>query len=254
MVLLNYKFHFCLQQFQACLRAYTKTWSGARLWSGALEWTGFWSDFLSMLGLAKVTRGPRWPCIAHLITSQVSSQLAFSVQEKKFNINFQDGCHLGFPIRMILATFDPQVTLILAMKFWSIGCLVQKKKFQIDFQHGGEGDRLRFPSGTIVAIFDTQVNLIPVLPSKFQVMWSFHSGEEIQNRLSRQRLWWPSWISDQNNISYFLFKSHPDTSYQVTSQFAFWLRRWKLAFWLRRWSAKQIFKMAAIFDFQSELF
>ena len=60
MVLLNYKFHFCLQQFQACLRAYTKTWSGARLWSGALEWTGFWSDFLSMLGLAKVTRGPRW--------------------------------------------------------------------------------------------------------------------------------------------------------------------------------------------------
>ena len=30
---------------------------------------------------------------------------------------FQDGCHLGFPIRMILATFDPQVTLILPMKF-----------------------------------------------------------------------------------------------------------------------------------------
>ena len=38
-------------------------------------------------------------CIAHLITSQVSSQLDFSVQEKKFNINFQDGGHLGFPIR-----------------------------------------------------------------------------------------------------------------------------------------------------------
>ena len=35
-----------------------------------------------MLGLAKVTRGPRWPCIAHPIISQVSSQLAFSVQEK----------------------------------------------------------------------------------------------------------------------------------------------------------------------------
>ena len=45
-------------------------------------------------------------CIAHLITSQVSSQLDFSVQEK-FNINFQDGGHLGFPIRMILVTFDP---------------------------------------------------------------------------------------------------------------------------------------------------
>ena len=46
-------------------------------------------------------------CIAHLITSQVSSQLTFSIQEKKFSINFQDGGHLGFPIRMILATFDP---------------------------------------------------------------------------------------------------------------------------------------------------
>ena len=29
-----------------------------------------------------------------------------SVQEKKFNIDFQDDGHLGFPIRMILATFD----------------------------------------------------------------------------------------------------------------------------------------------------
>ena len=41
-----------------------------------------------------------------------------SVQEKKFNIEFQDGSHLEFPIRMILATFDLQVTSILPMKFW----------------------------------------------------------------------------------------------------------------------------------------
>ena len=74
-----------------------------------------------MLGLAKVTRGPRWPCIAHLITSQVSSQLTFSVQEKKFNINFQDGGHLGFPIRMILATFDPQVTCNEVLFSWLFG-------------------------------------------------------------------------------------------------------------------------------------
>ena len=74
-----------------------------------------------MLGLAKVTRGPRWPCIAHLITSQVSSQLASSVQEKKFNINFQDGGHLGFPIRMILATFDSQVTCNEVLISWLFG-------------------------------------------------------------------------------------------------------------------------------------
>ena len=74
-----------------------------------------------MLWLAKVTRGPRWPCIAHLITSQVSSQLTSSVQEKKFNINFQDGGHLGFPIRMILATFDPQVTCNEVLISWLFG-------------------------------------------------------------------------------------------------------------------------------------
>ena len=43
--------------------------------------------------------------------------VGLSVQEKKFNIDFQDCGHLGFPIRMILATSDIQVTLILPMKF-----------------------------------------------------------------------------------------------------------------------------------------
>ena len=44
--------------------------------------------------------------------------------QKKFNIDFQDGSHLGFPVRMILAIFDLQVTLILQMKFrvnWPFG-------------------------------------------------------------------------------------------------------------------------------------
>ena len=40
------------------------------------------------------------------------SQLAF-----RFNIDFQDGSYVGFPIRMILATFDLQVNSILPMKF-----------------------------------------------------------------------------------------------------------------------------------------
>ena len=44
--------------------------------------------------------------------------------QEKFNIDFQDGGHLGFPIRMILATFDLQVTFIFPMKFrvnWPFG-------------------------------------------------------------------------------------------------------------------------------------
>ena len=40
--------------------------------------------------------------------------IGLSVQETKFNIDFQDS---GFPIRMVLATFDLQFTLVLQMKF-----------------------------------------------------------------------------------------------------------------------------------------
>ena len=46
------------------------------------------------------------------------------VQEKNFNIDFQDVEHLGFPIRIVLTTFDQQVTSILPMKFrvnWLFG-------------------------------------------------------------------------------------------------------------------------------------
>ena len=43
--------------------------------------------------------------------------LDLSVQEKNFNIDYQDGGHLGFPIRLTLATFDLLVILILPMKF-----------------------------------------------------------------------------------------------------------------------------------------
>ena len=66
---------------------------------------------------------------------------------------------------------------------------------KIDFQDGGH---LGFPIGTILAIFDLQVTLM--LPSKFGVNWPFDSGEEAKNRFSR---WWPSWISDRNDFSYF---------------------------------------------------
>ena len=53
-------------------------------------------------------------------SNQVSGQLAFLVQEKKGKIDFQDGCHGGqlrFPIGMILAIFDLQVTPLLPSKF-----------------------------------------------------------------------------------------------------------------------------------------
>ena len=59
------------------------------------------------------------------------SQLAFRFKRRSSILIFKMAT-----IRMILATFDLQVTLILPMKFESITLLVQKKKFKIDFQHG----------------------------------------------------------------------------------------------------------------------
>ena len=46
--------------------------------------------------------------------------IGLSIQEKQHKNDFQDGrhgCHLGFPIRMILAIFDLQVAQILPTKF-----------------------------------------------------------------------------------------------------------------------------------------
>ena len=48
------------------------------------------------------------------------SKFGLSVQEKKRNIDFEDGGHggqLGFPIGTILASFDLQVTPILPTKY-----------------------------------------------------------------------------------------------------------------------------------------
>ena len=89
--------------------------------------------------------------------------IGFSVQEKKRKIDFPDGshgCHLGFLIGTILATFDLQVTLILSY------LLVQKKKQKINFQ---DGRHLGFLIAMILAIFDVQVTLM--LPTKYQVNW-----------------------------------------------------------------------------------
>ena len=97
--------------------------------------------------------------------------------------------------------FDLHVTLMLPTKF------------QVNWPCLG------YPIGTIFAIFDLQVTAM--LPTKFQVNWPLGSGEA-KNRFSR---WRPSCISDQNNFSYFLSTSHPDASYQISSQLAYPFRR-----------------------------
>ena len=71
----------------------------------------------------------------------------------------------------------------------------------MDFQDGRHGGHLRFPIETILAKFDLQV--IPMLPTKFQDSWPFGSLEEAKNIFSRWRPWLSFWISDWNEFSYF---------------------------------------------------
>ena len=169
----------------------------------------------------------------------------------KYNKHKQDGSHLGFPIRMILATVDLQVTSILPMNFKSIALSVQGKKFKTDFQDGHHSRNLRFliatiwPISMVLAIFDLQVTLM--LPTKFRVnKWSFSSEEVKKNRFSR---WPPSWISNRKDFSYF---------YINMSSWCF-LPIFKLTGLLvqeNKWKEKS-FKMAAmtaILDFLSKQF
>ena len=64
----------------------------------------------------------------------------------KYNKHKQDGSHLRFPIRMILAIVDLQDTSILPMNFEPIALSVQEKKFKTDFQDGRHGRNLEFPT------------------------------------------------------------------------------------------------------------
>ena len=62
--------------------------------------------------------------------------------------------------------------------------------------------------------------------------------EKRKNRFSR---WRPFWTSDWNDFRYFWSASHPDTSYQVSSQHAFWFRR-RFSWWppgLTSWISDQ---------------
>ena len=67
----------------------------------------------------------------------------------KYNKHKQDGSHLGFPIKMILATVDLQVTSVLPMNSESIALSVQEKKFKTDFQNDHHGRNMGFPIAMI---------------------------------------------------------------------------------------------------------
>ena len=164
---------------------------------------------------------------------------------------------------------------------WPFGSGGEAKNKFLDGRHGGN---LRFPSGTIIAIFVLQVTLM--LHTKFQINWLFGSGGEVKSKFSRwppghvgfpirtilaffdlqvSRCFLPSFksigLSVQEKKQKIDFEDgrysfsdcndlanfdtgHPDASHQISSE---------IAFRFRRKSEKQIFKMAAmatILDFR----
>ena len=131
-----------------------------------------------------------------------------SVQEKKFNIDFQHGScggHLGNQNRAISAIFDLQIALILPTKFW------------VSWPFGS-GEEAQNKFSRWLSWISNQTNVSSFcstswyfLPS-FKVNESFSSGEEAQNRFAR---WQPSWISDWDYFGYFWFAGHHDTSYLI---------------------------------------
>ena len=83
---------------------------------------------------------------------------------------------------------------MLSNKFGVNWLLVQDKKSKLYFQDSSHGGHLGFPIGTILAVFDLQV--IPMLPTKFRINWLLGLGEEVKNRFLRWPPWRPSLISD----------------------------------------------------------
>ena len=83
-----------------------------------------------------------------------------------------------------------------------------------------------------------------VYPWKTVSYCPFGSRENVQNRFSTWLLGQSSWISDQNDFRYFWSTSHPHTSFQISSQWAFLFRRWSSRWQL--WGHK----LLAIFDLQ----
>ena len=130
--------------------------------------------------------------------------------------NKQDGSHLGFPIRMILATVDLQVTLILPMNFESIALSVQENMFKM---------------AAIAAIWDflsQRFELFLIYKSPRCFLPSFEStGLSVQKKKGKNdfqdgcHLGFPIGTI----LAIFISTSHPDAACQFSNQLALWFRK-----------------------------
>ena len=109
--------------------------------------------------------------------------VGLSVQEKNRIIVFKMAAILDFRSERFYLFLIYKTLRCFLPSFESIDLSVQEKKRKIDFQDGHHGGHLRSPIETNLANFDLQVT--PMLPTKFRVNWPFGSGEEAKNRFLR---------------------------------------------------------------------
>ena len=201
------------------------------------------TDIYSYFFQTRMPRWPRWPCIAHLITRKVLRQwleaqyrfLRWQAMEAILDLQYKSKILGTFDLQDIILWMTFQINWSFGSGeegqkrfstwqlwrpssisnqnnfsyFWSTSHLDTSYQvlrqmaflFKIDFQDCNCGSHLGFPIGIILAIFDLQV--APILPTKFPVNWPFGSEEEAENRFSRWLPWWSYWISDQTDFSYF---------------------------------------------------
>ena len=167
-----------------------------------------------------------WSISDQITSYQVSSQLAFQFRKKRFS-RCSYGGHLGFLISSNLVTFYLQVTPIFPAKFW-VNWPFCSGEVQNRFSRwppwwlswiSDRNDFRYFWSGVCLntsyqvwwpSLIFSWINfsyfgstVTPILPSKFQVNWHFSSGKKI----FKMQLWWPSWISDLNDLAILICKS-----------------------------------------------
>ena len=123
--------------------------------------------------------------------------------------------------------------------FKSVGLSVQEKKLKMDFQDDGCGCHLEFWIRTFLAILYLQITTI--LPARSEVSWPF--GLQVQEKFKID-------LQDGSHLGFLTEMILTISDLQVAlippTKFC------HLAFPFS--SSKYIFKMATIFDFQSEKF
>ena len=97
----------------------------------------------------------------------------------------------------------------LPSSFNSIGLTVLEKISIEEFQDARHGGHLGYRNGTIKAILNLCVTVMP--PIKFQLNRTYGLGGDVVWRISR----WPSWISERNDLNNSESLCHCDASHQV---------------------------------------